>query len=311
MSIRRSGVLHPAIIALICAILGIAVGAAQAGAATGPPPPGLPGPPPGAGTGFPLPPAPGQGPGRQSDGSPTMIPTSVSGPGLLSGTALVQGSSVELRLACATGGLAILRAPAVASGTLAQARYRCARRRAVVRLSLRKDAARRIAGIGNALAAVSFVGGNGTEHLSVTLATRPQAAIYWTSVFGLRCNASGDQAQLIAPNFTDTPPTTIIVRPWLAWYTNATGWHWLGTAGVDNSQWYEWTATPTGVAEWQTPGGQIMPWTWSPLSVTPGNGTYLIAVFEALYWYEHPVYVWRYARTTEANGAIGTYCSYP
>ena len=310
ISRRRVGVFHRASIALICAVLAICVQATQAHAQSGPPP-GLPGAPPGAGAGFPLPPVPGQGPATDPGGQPTTIPTGASNPGLLSGTALVQGKSVTLRIACNSGGVVILRAPAVATGTLAQARYRCSRRRAAVRLALSSAAARRMARVGQALGAISFVHGNAVERVSLTLAVRPPAPSYWMSELGLRCNAPGYQAQLVAPNFSDTPPTTIDVRPWLAWYTAATGWHWLGTAGVNQSRWYQWTATPSGIAEWQNPGGELTPWTWSPISVTPGNGTYLIAAFEAIYWYGHPEYVWSYARSIEENGAITTYCSYP
>ncbi|MGO9749974.1 MAG: hypothetical protein ACLP22_00325 [Solirubrobacteraceae bacterium] len=202
-------------------------------------------------------------------------------------------------------------APLVASGTLAQARYRCSRRRASILLSLPSDAVRQLTRMGQALAAVKFVQGTTAERLSVTLAVHPQAASYWTSDFGLLCNSPDEQAQLLAPNFSDTVPTTIDVRPWLAWYTDATGWQWLGTAGVNASSWYRWTATSRGVAEWQTPGGEVTPWTWSPISVAPGHGIYVIAVLEAIYWYGHPEYVWSYARSGELPGAITTYCAYP
>jgi hypothetical protein len=274
------------------------------------PPLGLPGPPPAAGSAFPLPPAPGQAPGGELPGPATTIPTGVSDPGLLSGTAVVRNRSVALAVACTTGGSVILRAP-LANGPLATARYRCSRRRAVIRLSLSRTVARRIARLGQALGTISFVGGHTVERLALTLTVHPLAASYWTSQLGLRCNAPGHQAELVAPNFTDTPPTTIDVRPWLAWYTSVTGWHWLGTAGANQSRWYAWTATPSGVAEWARPGSALTPWIWSPLWVTPGNGTYLVAVFEAIYWYEHPLYVWSYARSIEPNGAITTYCSYP
>ena len=219
---------------------------------------------------------------------------------------------MTLRLACMAGGRITLSAPTIGNGVLTADRYRCSEHRAVARLSLSKDAARQIARVRQALGTVTLSDRSTVERLSVTLTSGPQPTpSFWTSVFGLRCNAPGYQGQLIAPNFSDSVPTTIDVRPWLAWYTNAGGWHWLGTVGVNRSQWYEWTATPSGVAEWQTPGGAITPWTWSPLSVTPGNGTYVVAVFEAIYWYGHPEYVWSYARSIEDGDAITTYCSYP
>jgi len=169
---------------------------------------------------------------------------------------------------------------------------------------------RGLTSLGQVLAAATFIGGRTLERVSLTLAVHPSPAKYWSSDLGLSCNAAGDQAQVLAPNFTDTPPATIDVRPWLAWYTTATGWHWLGTTGVNESRWYQWTATPAGIAEWQTPTGGIMPWTWSPISVAPGHETYLVAVFEAIYWYEHPVYVWGYARSIEAGDASNAFCVY-
>ena len=129
------------------------------------------------------------------------------------------------------------------------------------------------------------------------------------SIFGYNCTAdSSYEGQLTAPNFTDTTPTTIDVRPWLAWYTAATGWQWEGTLGADRSAWYQWTATPNGVAEWQ-PGGAINPWTWGPINVTRGHGTYVLAVFDAVYRYSNPVYVWGYAASQPGN--LETYCAYP
>ena len=306
---KRLRSLRAALAASVCVLAAIGFSAAQAVAAQAAPP-GLPGPPPGAGSGFPLPPPPGQGPGAQPLGPPTAIPTGASGPGLLSGTANLRGTRVTLTVACTAGGRASLSAPSVANGTLASARYRCSRRRASVRLSLPTAAAGRIARAGQVLASVAFVQPGTTERLSLTLAVRPQPASYWTSEFGLRCNRPGYQPQLLAPNFSDTRPTTIDVRPWLAWYTAATGWHWIGTMGANASRWYRWTATPTGVAEWQT-SGAITPWTWSPISVSPGRGTYVIAAFEAIYWYEHPEYVWSYARSGQGESVVTTYCVYP
>ena len=305
----RLGALGPASVVLVCAVIGMGFFAGQAvGSAEAPP--GLPGPPPSAGSGFPLPPPPGQAPGVEPAGPPTSIPAEVAGPGLLNGIVTVRGTGVALQIACRAGGRVVLSAPTVANGTLAQARYRCSRSRAVVHLWLQSAAARQIARMGQALAAVRFVQAGMTELLSVTLAVRPQAASYWTSDFGLRCDSANYQAQLLAPNFSDTLPTTIDVRPWLAWYTAATGWQWLGTAGVNASRWDRWTATPSGVAEWQTPGGGVTPWTWSPISVTAGDGIYVIAVFEAIYWYSRPEYVWGYARSGGGGDAITTYCAY-
>jgi hypothetical protein len=294
--------------ALLCVLLGMTVWTAQAAGAGAPL--GLPGPPPGAGAGFPLPPPPGRGPGIQPVGPPATIPLTVSGPGLLSGTASLRGTRFTVQIACQAGGNVAVSVPAVGRGTLAQTRYACSKRRANVRVSLPTAVARRVAAMGEALAGLSFGQGKRTERLSLTLQTHPQPASFWLSDDGLRCDVPGSNtAQLLAPNFTDTPATTIDVRPWVAWYTAATGWRWLGTAGVNASRWYRWTATPDGVAEWQT-GGVTSPWTWSPISVAAGHGTYVIAVFEAIYWYSHPTYVWSYARSSTGGNPATTYCAY-
>jgi len=217
---------------------------------------------------------------------------------------------LNLRIACDAGGHATLSVPALASGTVAQARYKCAGGRSTVSLPLGKRIAQQITSTGSVLARVAFTQGGATESQSVTVGPRPPSAAYWTSVFGLRCGAPGsNQADLTAPNFTVTPPTTIDVRPWLAWYTGATGWHWLGTEGPNASRWYRWTAAPGGVAEWSTPSG-INPWAWTPITVNPGHGTYVIAVFEAIYWYSHPEYVWEYVHSGVTPYANTTYCVY-
>ena len=296
-------------LALLCALLWLAVWAGQATAAPSVPP-GLPGPPPGAGSGYPLPPAPGQAPTAGPDGSPTTIPVTSSGPGLLSGTAALQGRRLNLPLACSASGRVTVSVPSL--GTLAQAKYRCASGSAVAHLSLTPALAGRLKGMGEVLARLAFVQGGAKELLSLALGSHVPAAGTWTSYYGLSCNApASGQSQLLAPNFTDTPATTIAVRPWLASYTAATGWQWIGTAGADASSWYSWTATPGGVAEWLSPTGSITPWSWGPISVTPGHGTYLIAVFEVVYWYSHPVYVWQYARSGAGGSANVTYCDYP
>lgn len=288
---------------LACAVFGTDIGLAQAAGG----PPALPGPPPGAGTGFPLPPAPAESPSPEPLGAPATIPFTPSGPGLLSGSAGLSGRRLKLPIACQAGGHAALSLPAVATGTVAQAKYKCAGGRSTVSFPLDKRVAGQITRSGSVLAGVAFKQGGATEHLSVMVGPRPAAPQFWTSVFGLECNSPGtNQADLLAPNFTVTPATTIDVRPWLAWYTPATGWQWLGTQGPNSSSWYRWTGTPNGVAEWHTPSGAINPWTWGPISVSPGQGAYVIAVLEAVYWYSHPVYVWEYAHSYPTS----PYCAF-
>ena len=295
---------------LVLSALGIAM-CAPASAAAEAPPPGLPGPPPGAAAGFPLPPPPGGAPDAEAPAGPVSIPARASGPGLLTGVTTLRGYTVRLSVACSTAGNVTLSAPSLARGALAQARYRCSRFRAAVRLVLPPSAAREIAKRQSAIADLQFRENTTTERLDVLVVTRPPSASFWTSDYGLRCNRPGYQASLTAPNFSDTTTTTVDVRPWLAWYTGSTGWRWLGTAGVNASRWYRWSATPHGVAEWQEPGGTLTPWTWSPIVVAPGRGTYVVAVFEAIYWYSRPLYVWSYANAGNDPHLPTTYCAYP
>lgn len=290
-------------LALACLVFAADVGQAKAAGA----PAGLPGPPPGAGTGFPLPPPPAQAPPGEPSGPSATIPFASSGPGLLSGSAGLSGRRLRLQVACSAGGRAALSVPGLGRGTVAQARYKCVAGRSTVSFSLAQRTTQQITRGGSVLARVAFKQGGATENLSVMVGPRPVTPGFWTSVFGLECGAPGaGQTELLAPNFTVTPSTTIDVRPWLAWYTAATGWQWLGTDGPNASRWYRWTGTPAGVAEWQTPSGTVSPWTWGPINVTPGHGTYVIAVLEAIYWYSHPVYVWQYAHSYPSS----PYCAF-
>jgi hypothetical protein len=281
-------------------IVALAALAAPAGslAAT---PPGLPGPPPGAGTGFPIPPAPGASPGPAASLGATTLPTTTAGPGVLTGFVTLSGRSVSVKLACAASG----------SATLLGARttYRCRHGRSTATFVLTRARAATVPRLGGIAAKLTVVAQGRTESLTVSVSEILPAPSYWTSNFGLSCNAHGsDIAQLTAPNFSASLPTTIDVRPWLAWYTPSTGWQWLGARGPAKSSWYRWTATPTGVFEWQH-NPTIDPWTWSPITVAAGHGTYVVAVFEAVYWYSDPAYVWNYARTQP--GSLTTDCVYP
>jgi len=73
---------------------------------------------------------------------------------------------------------------------------------------------------------------------------------------------------------------------------------------------FAWTATPTGVIQWRTPAGALNRFTWAPISVRAGAGTYAIGVFEVTYWYTHMRYVWEYTSSLMSNGAKTSYCSY-
>ncbi|MGA2011708.1 MAG: hypothetical protein ABSH51_14445 [Solirubrobacteraceae bacterium] len=284
------------------------VAAWAAGPALAAAPLSLPGPPPSFGTALPLPPAPGQAPSPTTLGGATTLPSAANGPGLL-GPPIVRGRTLIIDVACHSGGRAVLRAPAL-SFTSAPVRYRCRQSAARIGVTLPVDAARGLSGLGSSPATLEFIGAGANESVTVLLSTATAPVTTWTSDFGLSCSTTADQATLTAPNFTDTGPTTIDVRPWLAWYTPANGWHWVGTDGGQRSQWYQWTSIASGVAEWQTPAGQITPWTWSPISILPGDDTTVVAVFEAIYWYERPEYVWSYARSTE-DGVAAPYCTFP
>ena len=289
-------------------IMLVAIGGYGAEARAADPPLGLPGPPPGAGTGLPLPPPPAQAPPPQTSLPAVNITGAPYGPGLLSGYSAVSGTKLPVTIACQANGKAQLRAGTVSVKTT----YRCSRGRSTIRFALTRAQAHSIA-TGTALVgALTLSQGAQTVRLSLSLGRSAPTPLFWTSAFGLGCAAGGPQsAQLVAPNFSSEPaPTTIDVRPWLAWYTSATGWQWLGARGPDSSTWYRWTATPTGVAEWQQPTG-INPWTWGPIGIAPGHGTYLIAVLEAVYWYSHPTTVWEYARSEPTSTTVTTYCAYP
>lgn len=282
---------------VIIALAGGVAPAASSAAA----PPGLPGPPPSTGTGFPLPPAPGAAPGPAASIGATTLPTSTAGPGLLTGFLTLSGRSVNVKLACAASGSATLLG--------AKTSYHCKRGRSTARFALTKAQAATIPRLGGITAGLTAVEKRQTERLTVSISRILPAPAYWTSNFGLSCTAQGGNvAQLIAPNFSASLPTTIDVRPWLAWYTPSTGWQWLGSRGPGKSSWYRWTATPSGVFEWQH-NGTIAPWTWSPITVIPGHRTYVVAAFEAVYWYGNPVDVWKYAHSQP--GSLTADCVYP
>ena len=294
--------LRPSVV-LALVLMG-AAGAADAA----PPPVALPGPPPGALSGIALPPPPGVDPLAQPDGPPVTVGRSTSGPGLLSGDIALHGTRFTLSLACATSGNARVTARGYGAGPLASARYVCRHGRATVPMSLPGGVARRIARARSVIAAVTFISPAGSaERQSIVLGADGQLSAFWSDG-GLLCGQSGSPASLVAPNFTVSPPTTIDVRPWVAWYTDGGGWHWQGTVGPNASRWYRFTATPAGVAEWRGPGA-ASPWTWGPIRPSE-TGVSMIGVFEVVYWYSRPVYTWRLTASRLGQSPT-TYCTYP
>ncbi len=202
-------------------------------------------------------------------------------------------------------------ASAIRPGVLARGGYTCRNRRASAQLSLRRSDARRLAALGPTLASVTLGQGAASARLSLLLQNGPQGPGYWSDG-GLECSLLGPyEPYLVAPNFTDNPPAVIDVRPWVAWYTAGNGWRWLGTAGVNASRWYRWTATASGVQQWRTPAGALNSWTWAPIYVHPGQNTYAVGVFEIVYWYAHPRYTWRFALSRGRANSVTTYCNYP
>ena len=292
----------------IGALLGMS-SIAQA-ATTPTPPASLPGPPPGAATGFPTEPASGSTPPAQPLGPAATIPTRVPGPGLLSGTVRLSGRLLTLGIACRTGGSASLSAAAIANGVIARANYTCRQHRGYAPLKLSSGDAHRLTTLGSTLGQVRVGRGGGSEQFSLTLAARKVNASFWSDG-GLECSLLGpNEPYLVSPRFTVKAPLLIDVRPWIAFYTSANGWQWLGTAGLNHSNWYEWTATANGPLQWLTPAGASNPWTWAPIYVHGGRGTYAIGVFEAIYWSAHTRYVWQYA-TSHTSSGLSTFCGYP
>jgi hypothetical protein len=307
----------------IVPLLAAGAAALPATAAAQATPPGPPGPPPGNGANLPAP--PGTAPPVVPPGTPGAIPDAVSGPGLLSGDAVrfdKKKRRFAIPLACSASGSLSVRARGVKGGTFARARYSCASNRGTATLKVKKKIAKRL-GRRSSFAATATTSESGkTRRLDFTLRTRGGAAPakgFWTDG---RLQCSGDPsglppAYLAEPDFTTADVTPISTRGWIAWYTAAAGWHWLGINGEDNGRWDTWTATPTGVSQFH-PGGAVqpIPYTWGPISVPAGQGIYAIGVWEIVYWVGgKPDYQWQYVNAG-ATGAVaaggGTlYCVYP
>jgi hypothetical protein len=311
----RSRLLSPSLrlaLALTAVAVLAVIGSARATAATAAGAPvGLPGPPPLAMTDYPTPPAAGVVPPAGPAGPPATVPTKLGGPGLLSGVVRAQGRQLTLQIACSGNGSVAVSAAAVAKGTLARGSYTCTKHRASAQLKLSAAAARELGRLKSTLGHVKLGKGGATAQYAITLESTAVASPRWSDG-GLVCNFYGPNSPMLsAPNFTVQPPAIIDIRPWIAFYTAANGWRWLGTSGLNQSLWYRGTATPTGVTQWRTPGGALNRFTWAPITVRPGANTYAIGVFEVVYWYTHMRYVWEYTSSLMGSGAKSSYCSYP
>jgi hypothetical protein len=296
-------------LALTAVVMIAVMASAHAVAATGAPV-GLPGPPPLAMSDYPTPPAAGSVPPAGPPGAPATVPTKLGGPGLLTGVVRAQGRQVTLQIACSGNGSAAVSAVAIAKGTLARGAYTCTKHRASAALKLSAAAARELGRLTSTLGHVKLGKGSATTQYAITLESAPVATPRWSDG-GLVCSLYGpDTPMLSAPNFTVRPPAIIDIRPWVAFYTAANGWRWLGTSGLNKSLWYRGTATPTGVTQWRTPAGALNRFTWAPIAFHGGSNTYAIGVFEVVYWYTHMRYVWEYTSSL-GNGATPPYCAYP
>jgi hypothetical protein len=299
---------------LIVALVPAGPAAAQA-------PVGPPGPPPGAGSDLPAP--PGTAPTVVPPGTPSAVPDGPAGPGLLAnGTARLNRTtrSFSVALACQAGGSLSVSVRAISKAPLARSGYRCqgGRTRPALRVSAKvaKQLTRRRSVA--ALATVNQAGRRSRISFMLLAGTADAPAKgFWTDGH-LQCtdSAGAPQAYLAEPDFTTATPTTISTRGWVAWSTPAGGWHWLGVGGQDAGRWDTWTATVSGVTQFH-PGGATtpQPWTWGPISITPGQGIYAVGVYEIVYWVGgKPDYQWQYvnAGTTgaAAAGAGNLYCIY-
>lgn len=282
-------------------------------------PAGPPGPPPGNGTV--LPPPPGTAQPFVPPGAPATVPALPTGPGLLdaAGATLNRSTrSVVIPFACQANGTVSLTARGTGRATIARSRYRCAGNRSRPRLTVSRKAARTIVRR-KRLAARATVKQRGRSFkLDFELRAGTggaRGAGFWTDGHML-CTPDGvtPQAYLAEPDFTTQNPTRISTRGWIAWYTAAGGWHWLGLNGENNGRWETWTATVNGVEQFHPSGpGVPSPFTWGPITVPPGVHT--VGVYEIVYWVGGlPQYAWQYvnAGSTGAVAAGGPtqYCVY-
>jgi hypothetical protein len=282
-------------------------------------PPGPPGPPPGNGMDLPAP--PGTGPAFVPPGPPTTLPAAPSGPGLLDASGATfnrRTRSFVLQLACQANGTLSFSARAAGRGTLGKTRYRCAGNRSRVRVTVARKAAGRLVRRKVVAARATVKQGGRTARLDFDLRVGKGAAAaagFWTDGH-LLCTPDGvtPQAYLAEPDFTTAQPTRISTRGWVAWYTPAGGWHWLGADGENRGRWETWTATVGGVEQFH-PNGQTSPtpFTWGPITVPPGVQT--VGVYEIVYWVAGlPEHRWQYVNAgptgAVAAGAPTQYCSY-
>jgi hypothetical protein len=286
-------------------------------------PAGPPGPPPGNGADLPAP--PGTAPVVVPAGTPATVPAGATSPGLLSGDPVRFDRArrrLVLRFACQANGKLRVRARGIRGGTFARARYRCAANRATVALRVSRKTAKWLARRATLAATAAVKQGGKTTRLDFSLRTRsgaPPAKDFWTDG-RLQCSPDGSGAPpafLVEPDFTTHDPTPISTRGWIAWYTEAGGWHWLGVDGENAGRWDTWTATATGITQFHPNGAaQPIPYTWGPIAVPSGQEIRAVGVYEIVYWVGgKPDHQWQYVNAGSAGAVAaggGThYCAYP
>jgi hypothetical protein len=314
MTVTRSSLVRLLAAGALAATAVPAAAAAQAPAPPGPPP----------GNGGDLPAPPGTAPAFVPPGTPAAVPSGATGPGLIgSGDVAFNRAkrTFSVPFACQAGGRITVSARAASNGPIARAPYKCSGGRASAALSVSGKIGKRLAKLQTVAATAAVTQSNKATRMSLTLHAGGGAAAstagFWTDGH-LQCtdSAGAPNAYLVEPDFTTATPTTISTRGWIAWYLPAGGWHWLGVGGENAGRWDTWSAASGGITQFH-PGGAVQPspWTWGPVTIPTGEGTFAVGVYEVVYWVGgHPQHRWQYvnAGTTGAAAAGGgtLYCAY-
>jgi hypothetical protein len=284
-------------------------------------PPAPPGPPPGNGAYLPAP--PGTAPTVVPAGTPGAIPAAVTGPGLLGNTLYKLNKTTRtlvLPLACQRSGSARLTIRSVSNSSLARAAYTCSANRGTARLKVSVKALTSLKRhkLNSAYITVSENGATSKLYFSLTTGNGTTVAKgFWTDGH-LQCtDATGaPNAYLVEPDFTTASTTPVSTRGWIAWYSAAGGWHWLGVSGENAGRWDTWTSSPMGIVQFHPDGAaDPVPWTMGPISIPAGQGIVAVGVYEIVYWVGgKPDYQWQYVNAgptgAAAAGAGNLYCSY-
>ena len=237
-------------------------------------------------------------------GRPARSPARPPGPGCSAtppSTSTAPRRTFSVPLACQQSGTVRVTAKVVSKGPLARASYRCAANRATARLKRLgqgRQAARAAQGGGGDAGRSRRRDALPSSYVLLRAGSSAKAkAGFWTDGHLQCADGSGaPQAYLVEPDFTTATPTPISTRGWIAWYTAAGGWHWLGVNGEGAGRWDTWTASVSGIVQFH-PNGQPtpVPWTQGPVAVPAGQGITTVGVYEIVYWVGgKPDYQWQY-----------------